>query len=156
MHECKLSKNSHRLRNNNLWCSHLAENNLRSKRVSALKMATLPPRQNNLKIIQMVAGLRRVCTFYVRTIKCRTFFGAHAGRVHPTGIGGFCVGCVFFCALMGVGRFSVRTTGVHTLRDDFVLCNLLPINQPQPRYPCKFSSVVCHQNRIISASSGGN
>jgi len=60
LHECKLSKNSHRLRNNNLWCSHLAENNLRSKRVSALKMATLPPRQNNLKIIQMVAGLRRV------------------------------------------------------------------------------------------------
>jgi len=32
---------NHRLRNNNLRCSRIAENNLRSNKVSALKKATL-------------------------------------------------------------------------------------------------------------------
>lgn len=43
----------HRLRNNNLWCSLTAENNLRSKRVSALKIATL----KNIKNILMFESI---------------------------------------------------------------------------------------------------
>jgi len=36
-----INRNRHRLRNNNLRCSHTAENNLRSEYLSAIKESTL-------------------------------------------------------------------------------------------------------------------